>query len=250
MSLARISELFPKYRAYFNPNPYDACVESMSTAKEEGKVLYKFFRDAVLGDMWKTDHDVEELVKSCITHKDRVSGKYRVEFEKIQHVFEEGMIGKQLVPASAAVPSSSMWTTALAIAHEEVRPVHAGPAEASIGARNITEDPRALNPPMNFSQEFWGNDTYEYYDSKLFQYDLLIDMIRSNTEPFKTVMLKTMLLVELKKEEARSFACLKSWDESILSTDLSPQDRENINKAALSKKRYIMELQRAEHFTQ
>lgn len=123
-----------------------------------------------------------------------------------------------------------------------------------VGSLQAHEKMGIPHVPMNFSQEFWG-DSNDYYDTKCFEYDLLIAMITNSCEPLKTTMLKTMLLVKLKKDEIVTRSTIESLKRPIdyLKGFSDPRDLENSQRereeALARAQRYIKELQRAERFT-
>lgn len=100
MSISRIGELFPKYKTHFNFPTDDACVKSMGTTEKHGKILYKFFHDAVSGKQWKTDGDLRKILNCCIAHKDLVSGEYKAKFKSISHVFEKEVKKEKKAPST------------------------------------------------------------------------------------------------------------------------------------------------------
>jgi hypothetical protein len=94
MSISELGKLFPEYKSFFTHSSCEDCVKSMGKSEKKGKVLYRFFRDAVSGNQWKTNLDLRKVLQSCIAHKKLVSGKYEAKFKEIRQVFEKE-VGKE-----------------------------------------------------------------------------------------------------------------------------------------------------------
>jgi len=87
--LAHVGKALPSYAKYLHSSSASKCIDRMLKKEKGGKVLVKFFEEAVLRNDWQNDKAFRGLLEAAVKKADSLNSSQKTKFSKAEKVFNE-----------------------------------------------------------------------------------------------------------------------------------------------------------------
>jgi hypothetical protein len=104
-TFSHIGKFMPDYSKYLDGKDASSCIKKM-LKKKEGKVLVKFFEQAVARKEWRKDIGFRQLFDAAVKKSDRLSDKLKERFRKAETVFKKKVGEKAKEQEKSGKPSA------------------------------------------------------------------------------------------------------------------------------------------------